>query len=195
MSPVLIRYGVPGTAGVTRLRRYYETCPPPQAARPVPHGRPVEGDRPHRLGFPVLRQVSLSRHAVAITPVGPLGRIARGPAYSSLAFIPATSAFPAIVAGSAPTLVLSRPARRSLALRPAGSLHRQAAHLSRRLRRLRYLHRRSDSFRLERPSCRVGIAPTEDQRLSRRTTKADTAKPQSLTPRSPTDFPSVKKMN
>ena len=41
----------------------------------------------------------------------------------------------------------------------------KATHLSRGLRRFRYLHRRSDSYRLERPSCRVGIAPTGDQHL------------------------------
>ena len=41
----------------------------------------------------------------------------------------------------------------------------RATHLSRRLRRFRYLHRRPDSYQLERPSCRVGIAPTEDQHL------------------------------
>src|SRR5271156_3886195 len=40
-----------------------------------------------------------------------------------------------------------------------------ATHVSRRLRRLRYLHRRSDSYRPEQPSCRVGVAPTEDQHL------------------------------
>jgi hypothetical protein len=40
----------------------------------------------------------------------------------------------------------------------------KATHLSRRLRRFRYL-RRSDSYRLERPSCRMGIAPIEDQHL------------------------------
>jgi hypothetical protein len=43
----------------------------------------------------------------------------------------------------------------------------KATRLSRRLRRFRYLHRRSDSYRLERPSCRVGLAPTEDQHLTR----------------------------
>ena len=32
----------------------------------------------------------------------------------------------------------------------------------RRLRRLRYLRRRSDCYRLERPSCRVGVAPAEE---------------------------------
>ena len=57
---------------------------------------------------------------------------------------------PRIYGGSAPTLNLSRPAQCSLTLRPVDSPHRQAVHLSRRLRRLRYLHRRSDSFRLER---------------------------------------------
>ena len=37
--------------------------------------------------------------------------------------------------------------------------------LSRRLRRLRYLHRRSDSYRMERPVIRAGIAPAGDPRL------------------------------
>jgi hypothetical protein len=41
----------------------------------------------------------------------------------------------------------------------------KATHLSRRLRRFCCLHRRSDSYRLERTSCRVGVAPTEDQHL------------------------------
>jgi hypothetical protein len=59
---------------------------------------------------------------------------------------------PRMKGGSAPTLKLSRPAQHSLALRPVDSQHRQAVHLSRRLRRLCYLRRRSDSFRLERPS-------------------------------------------
>jgi hypothetical protein len=38
----------------------------------------------------------------------------------------------------------------------------KATHVSRRLRRFRYLHRRSDSYRPEQPSCRVGVAPTEE---------------------------------
>src|SRR5262249_45286582 len=37
--------------------------------------------------------------------------------------------------------------------------------LSRRLRRLCYLHRRSDSYRMERPVLRAGIAPAGDPRL------------------------------
>ena len=41
--------------------------------------------------------------------------------------------------------------------------------LHRRLRRLRHLHRRFDCYRVERSSSRMGLAPTVDQRLSRRT--------------------------
>src|SRR5579885_160073 len=59
---------------------------------------------------------------------------------------------PRYIGGSAPTLDLSRPARRSLALRPADSPGRWNGPFSRRLRRFRCLHRRSDSYRLERQS-------------------------------------------
>src|SRR3954451_20231981 len=89
---------------------------------------------------------------------------------------PSGGGLPLSVAGSASTLVVSRPARRSHVLRPVGSPSRQAARLSRRLRWFCYLHHRSDSYRLERPSCRVGIAPTEDQHLSTAHTGPDPAK-------------------
>src|SRR6516225_8831118 len=36
---------------------------------------------------------------------------------------------------------------------------------SRRLRRFCHLHRRSDSYRLERPSCRMGFTPIEELNL------------------------------
>jgi hypothetical protein len=65
---------------------------------------------------------------------------------------PSGCGLPRYIGGSAPTLNLSRPARRSLALRPADSPSRLDGPLSRRLRRLRCLHRRSDSYRLERLS-------------------------------------------
>jgi len=39
--------------------------------------------RRHRRGLPVLRRVSVCRHAASCTPVDSLGPIARGPAYSS----------------------------------------------------------------------------------------------------------------
>jgi hypothetical protein len=72
--------------------------------------------------------------------------------------------------GSAPTLTLSRLAQHSLALRPVDSLHRRAVHGSRRLRRFRYLHRHSDSFRPERTSRPGGTCTRwEDTAFSRRT--------------------------
>ena len=101
--------------------------PPPQAARPIPRGHPVEGQRPHRLGFPVLRWISVYRHAVVITPVARWVLIARGADYSNrFPFIPSDSGLPHPSARSASTLVVSRHAQRSLALRPVGSLHRQS---------------------------------------------------------------------
>src|SRR5215469_9302229 len=50
----------------------------------------------------------------------------------------------------APALIVSRPAQRSLALRPACSPSHLSDPLHQRLRRFRFLHRRSDCFRVER---------------------------------------------
>jgi hypothetical protein len=69
------------------------------------------------LGLPVLRAISLCRHAVATTPAGSWGMMS----FNS----PTTAAFPEILPGRLPHLGLSRPAQRSLALRPACSLSRQ----------------------------------------------------------------------
>jgi hypothetical protein len=69
------------------------------------------------LGFPVLRAISLCRHAVATTPAG---------SWRMMSFnAPTTAAFPEILPGRLPHLGLSRPAQRSLTLRPAYSLSRQ----------------------------------------------------------------------
>ena len=67
--------------------------------------------------------------------------------------------------GSAPALPVSRPAWRSLALRPACSPSRHCDPLHRRLQRLRYLHRCFDCYRAERTSSRAGLPPAVDQRL------------------------------
>jgi len=57
---------------------------------------------------------------------------------------------PQLHGGSAPALIVSRPAQRLLTLRPACSPSRLRDPLHRRLRRLRFLHRRSDCYRVER---------------------------------------------
>ena len=122
---------------------------------------------PHRKGLPVLLTSPVCRHAAANTPVGPLGLIARGTAYSNRFPVPSGGGLPLPNAGSASTLVLSRPAQRSLAV--------TACRLAESPKRPVCLEgsdgfvsspRRFDSYRLERPRCRVGFAPTEDQHLS-----------------------------
>src|SRR3954469_2512932 len=101
------------STGITRLQRYLQTSPPPQGARPVPHGLPVG----HRLttlwGFPCFVRFPCV-HAAATTPAQRLGVLLRS-------LHPAVSAFPERVIGSACASSFSRLARRSLALRPAHS--------------------------------------------------------------------------
>ena len=100
-------------------------------------------------------------------PGGPLGRIAHGTAYSNrfparqrLRPSPYACKVGAHIGLFEACSTFTRVTACLLAASP------EATHLSRRLRRFRYLHRRSDSYRLERPSYRVGIAPTEDQHLA-----------------------------
>ena len=100
------------STGVIRLHRYYEPLRHPRAP-----GLSLTGVRligfDHALGLPVFRALSLCtccRHY----PGAAAGRILRSS-------IPAMSAFPERVIGSACTLSFSRIARRSLALRPAHS--------------------------------------------------------------------------
>src|SRR6266436_3837133 len=105
------------------LHRHYpasavlRASPPPQRARPVPHGRPV--DHPWS-------RVGVSRVACAflVYMLPPLPRCSRW-AYSSLKIHPSVSAFPDSTIGSACTSTFSRFAQRLLALRPAHSRSHQ----------------------------------------------------------------------
>ena len=114
----------------------------------------------------MLRSISVYRHAVVNTPVARWALIARGTAYSNRFPVPSGCGLPHIPARSATTLDFSRPAQRSLAI--------TACRLAESPKRPVCLEgsdgfvsspRRFDSYRLERPSCRVGISPTEDQHL------------------------------
>ena len=88
-------------------------CPLPQTAQLGPHGLPVGGFDPPRLGFPVLRHISSYTHAVATTPAESLD------AY--IALFSNDSGLPWFTGRSASALHFSRPAQRSLTLRPACS--------------------------------------------------------------------------
>ena len=84
-------------------------------ARPLPHGIPVGACTPPT-GLPVLLPSPSSMRAAATTPAEPTGAfVVRFPPAGSL---------PRETGGSASALLVSRPARRSLALRPAWSLSR-----------------------------------------------------------------------
>ena len=116
--------------GVTRGQRYYGPLRHPRRTGLSLAGVRLRVTRPHRLGFPVLRWISMYRHAVVITPVARWVLIAHGTVYSNrFPFIPSGSGLPHPSARSASTLVVSRPAQRSLALRPVGSLHRLKRHI------------------------------------------------------------------
>jgi AraC-like DNA-binding protein len=99
----------------------------------------------------------LCLHAVAITPAGAMKLI------RSCFFI--VGGLPRVKAGSAPATILSRPAQRSLTLRPARSRSRQSDPFHQRLQRLRCLCRCFDCYRVERTSSRAGLSPAEVQRL------------------------------
>ena len=81
------------STGITRLPRYYEPVRHPR--RP---GLSLAGVRlgscSPPLGLPVLQQLPLCRHAVTITPVGPLDQIVQIEGLSTPRFSPATAAFP-----------------------------------------------------------------------------------------------------
>jgi hypothetical protein len=90
----------------------------------------------------VLHRSSSCMHAVAITPVESQS--------ASFALFLCNISLPRNHGGSASTSRLSRPAQRSLALRPAYSPSHFHDPLHRRLQPFRYLHNCSDCYRLER---------------------------------------------
>ena len=86
--------------------------PPPQTARPDSHEVPVDPRLRSPLGFPVLRLVP------CVCMPSPLPGRTHGLVRS---FSPMDFGFPRCCDGSAPALTFSRPAHRSLSLRPANS--------------------------------------------------------------------------
>jgi hypothetical protein len=110
----------PSVAGPSLHRRYpasslLRTHPPPDPARPVPRGLPVDRADDHRAGLPVSRPRSLQA-CRRPHPGGPM----RGVVAQSLHGDGLRHSNP----GSASASTLSRRAQRSLALRPAWSRSR-----------------------------------------------------------------------
>jgi hypothetical protein len=117
--------------------------------------------RHHLAGLPVLRPTPVYTHAGTITPAGPLGAVAHpaqrqrpsrflNPVGPRIALFEACSAFTHV-----PACMFAKS--------PKGDpLHR-------RLRQLRYLHYRSDCYRLERPVAGWDLHPLSVGAFSRRT--------------------------
>jgi hypothetical protein len=101
------------STGITRLQRYYEPLRHPSAPGLALAGFQLVVAPTTPWGFPCCVRFPCV-HAVATTPAQRLGALV-------CSFIPAVSAFPERVVGSACALSFSRIAQRSLALRPAHS--------------------------------------------------------------------------
>ena len=105
-------------AGGPSLHRHYpaspvlRTSPPPDTARSLPHGRSVDDPSPR------YRASRVARASLVYMP-SPLPRHSDWVPTSLSS--PAVSAFPAMADGSACATSFSRPAQRSLTLRPAHS--------------------------------------------------------------------------
>ena len=108
---------VPGSPRLSPASSVLRASLPPHTARPDPRGLPV-GDTPPPLGLPVLRSDLL------VYMPSPLPRRDRW--VRALLPSPTTAAFPDLQAGRLPHYPFSRPAQRSLTLRPAYSPGRLA---------------------------------------------------------------------
>src|SRR6266566_2331469 len=139
------------STGITRLHRYCEPLRHPK--RPGLSLASCQLIRKPRspLGLPVLRMVPF-----ACMP-SPIPRQVRWNLFAHT--IPLRFGLPHNRGGSAPALVFSRPAQRSLTLRPARSPSRLRGLLHQRLQQSRCLHCCSDGYRVERTSSRAGIPP------------------------------------
>ena len=135
--------------------------PPPDTARPAPRGSPVGVHALRHVGLPVLRA------SPCTCMPSPLPRRNRW-VHLSLGF-PSSGGLPRVAAGSASASLFSRPAQRSLTLRPACSPITQGDPLHRRLQQLRYLHHCSDCYRLARPVAGRESHPLKTHTFARHT--------------------------
>ena len=108
---VSLEPGPLSSTGITRLHRYYEPLRHPAVPSSAPHEAPVGCAHSHTAGLPVLPLSSSFVHAVVSTPAQSVG--------ACFAHFPTNDRLPRAQVGSACALPFSRPAQRSLALRPA----------------------------------------------------------------------------
>jgi len=148
------------STGVTRLQHYYEPLRHPTRPRPVPRGCPVAGHAPAPLGLPVLHWFPLANMP------SPLPRWTCGGL--SLSRVPQRRPSPLFKRVGVHVILFEACSAftQVTACLLAESLNDP---FHRRLRRLRYLHRRSDCFRLERPVTGWDLNPLKTNTFPQRT--------------------------
>ena len=146
------------STGITRrLQSYGPLRHPDRPSLPLTGFRLVRATPP--TGLPVLLPSPSSMRAAANTPAGPAGAL--------VAHFPASASLPQRTGGSAPAFQVSRPAQRSLALRPAWSLdHPRRPVTPKCFERCRYLHHPLRLLPAGATVCRAGFAPAEGRCLS-----------------------------
>ena len=146
------------STGITRrLQSYGPLRHPDRPSLPLTGFRLVRATPP--TGLPVLLPSPSSMRAAANTPAGPAGAL--------VAHFPASGSLPQRTGGSAPAFQVSRPAQRSLALRPAWSLdHPRRPVTPKCFERCRYLHHPLRLLPAGATVCRAGFAPAEGRCLS-----------------------------
>jgi len=108
------------STGVTRCQRYYGPLRHPRRPGLSLAGVRLRVTRPHRMGFPCCVRSPFTDMPSSIPrwPAGPWSLVG----WTIPTFpVPSGGGLPQTGAGSATTLDVSRPAQRSLALRPVGS--------------------------------------------------------------------------
>ena len=145
------------STGITRRLQSYGPLRHPD--RP---GLPLAGNQLARAtpptGLPVLRPFPPSMRAAANTPAEPAGAL--------VARFPADGSLPRFTAGSASALPVSRPAQRSLSLRPAWSLsHPRRPFCIGVLQTISLPPSSAPTATGWSDSCRAGFAPAEEWRL------------------------------
>ena len=131
------------STSITRLHRYYDPIRHPRGPVPCLTTPPLASTtcQPPQGASRVAHNPSFA-HAVATTPAEPLG--------ACVVRFPNGGGLPRNAGGSASASIFSRPAQRSLHVTACTLAESLTDPLHQKLRPIRYLHGRSDCYRLER---------------------------------------------
>ncbi len=154
-----LKLGFLPSTGITRFRQYYEPLRHPLAAE-RPYVRWPSRIRPPQAGFPCFPLFLVGM----LSPTTPAKRVR-----PSSKNVQTRTSLPPVQAGSAFASCISGPTRRSRMLRPTNLQTALRRLLSPKLRLLRYLHIRWDSYPAGTTFTGAGLPPAGITELSRHT--------------------------